>query len=387
MLAPPGAEAPSEGVPFRGSLRGFCHDCGLEIIARHLEDGNFECPTCGESCVECPYESFEHWQGTWDITLEDGSAGLLAIAEGGSAVLTWGSRGTTAARLLWAPDDHEGFTMRLEGHTHEPAQMHLRLDGDAGIAIRRERIQDGTVVTGRGHPSRAGSASADSRATAAAANPEWARSMNSMFANIAAALATFDEDHSTDDEVLPSMTGTDGNAGAADYSALQQIDMSALQETLDQGLGHMATAILGLRPAEADHFRRLARSGPLLRAVAEHLRGLPIGMRDLHLEQLLGPLPVTPHLQQQDQAVPMEVVTGWLEAHGFETFDDLEPDWQCPICFDTEMKDLVATCQNSHGRLVHVFHRQCIASWLGKRNQCPTCRRAPVVTEASAQST
>lgn len=63
-----------------------------------------------------------------------------------------------------------------------------------------------------------------------------------------------------------------------------------------------------------------------------------------------------------------------------------DPDWMCPICSEG------VEAEDSNGWLVricggagpadgqdHVYHEACLRRWLLTKNQCPVCRRAPVI--------
>lgn len=85
--------------------------------------------------------------------------------------------------------------------------------------------------------------------------------------------------------------------------------------------------------------------------------------------------------QEQRQAVPEALLTEWLgsRACGEPELKSLEADWQCPICFDNAREELIWTCRD--GSALHSFHQECLERWLQRRNECPTCRRTPLVQQ------
>jgi len=72
----------------------------------------------------------------------------------------------------------------------------------------------------------------------------------------------------------------------------------------------------------------------------------------------------------------------WMDAAALDpaAAAGLDSEWQCPICFDSNRKEeLVAMCRDEDGRPMHTFHSSCATNWLDHKNECPACRRSPIV--------
>mmetsp|Transcript_5644 Transcript_5644/g.15416 ORF Transcript_5644/g.15416 Transcript_5644/m.15416 type:complete len:455 (+) Transcript_5644:128-1492(+) len=427
-------DAPAAALP----LRGFCHQCEREVIPRALdEDESFECPHCQESCVECPYTSYEMWEGVWQVRLANGRSHRLTVdAEGAATIL--GQQPSTAtgaapleASLVWAPTEHEGFLMRLDGPALRAAGVreHLGLDMESSGSLRvRYESADGVVL---------GSARRGNASGAVVGN--WMEAMDALMGTIE------DLEHDggggeaegpmavdADRGVAAGAPGAPGAAGAAGPEPAQ---VARVQRALDRGLEQMAANWPGLGGADRDEMRRqlqqftaplagiLAQNGPLVASLgapqaggagapagaAGHPGGpgvifAPIGLPGGQLPGLqglfggMGMLDPTlaaafglgPPWQMgagggtntEHAGAPEADVASWLENRGIDAAlaaGQLEPEWQCPICFDSSLKDLVAVCRDDAGRTVHAFHKECVANWLVRRSECPSCRRTPVV--------
>jgi hypothetical protein len=42
----------------------------------------------------------------------------------------------------------------------------------------------------------------------------------------------------------------------------------------------------------------------------------------------------------------------------------------------------VEVCKDTNGLGVHLFHKKCMLDWVTRSNECPSCRRAPLVDMA-----
>lgn len=349
------------GLTVTRPLRGFCHECSVEVVPAELPDDSFECPLCHEACVECPYESFEHWQGTWIVTFENGSMSRLTIDEHGLASFGAGN----SEQLLWAPHEHEGFLLRL-GERH-----HLRLES-GGTLLFRCVLPSGRVIHGRGQR-----------------NVTVPGALNSVVGNLVDVMGTLAE-AGTDwgDEPMTQAEGAEGNE-ASDLTPENDARRQELHRALDEGLQDLADHWPGLADADRQRLRAQMRqvATPLVGALANNAP----------LMQALGgafamPFPpeffvMGPQPAPTDQAAPPALVKRWLDQQACSR-ESLAQDWQCPICFEGDSEELVAICRDvASGRVVHAFHRPCVASWLAKSNDCPTCRRRPIVTEEAVDAT
>ena len=54
--------------------------------------------------------------------------------------------------------------------------------------------------------------------------------------------------------------------------------------------------------------------------------------------------------------------------------DDKDPLQSCSICFLKFNKEEVV-CQSNDSACQHIYHKECMESWLLKHDQCPICRR------------
>lgn len=349
-------------------LRGFCYECEREVVPVPTEDEGFQCPLCQEACVECPYESFERWEGAWQLRLANGRVSQMTVDEHGCVDFGPSGPGPVAVRrvgrLRWAPTEHEGFLMRLEGH---PSGGHLHLgpapdggeDGGAEASDRlRVRHEAGEVVLD-GVAERAEDASLVG--------------------------------------LLDSILGR--AAEPAGPGAAAQPRLRNLHRFLDQGLEQLAAQLAGPGSAPGPEREQMVQqlrqlTAPFLDALArpEGGPGGPGGRNAPGASQFdftqflnqsffdLDPNVFGQHMQEQRHsgAAPA-AAAAWLQTRSIDGVEDLESDWQCPICFDGEPRDLVAVCRDERGRTLHAFHRPCVEAWLVRRDECPSCRRSPVV--------
>jgi len=346
-------------------LRGFCHACEAEIIPQDLAGGEYQCPTCQESCVECPYESYDRWDGLWDIRYADGTTRQYEIDEMGFVhLLDAEGEPQSTTRLMWAMKDGVGC-MRI--HAGAGVLEYLRQDEVGNLIVSQHR-PDGTVLAGVG---------------------------------------LIDGDDGDDE---PMTDGQEGNG-------------EDFRVALEQGLEQLAGSWPGMSAQDRDRMRNsmqqfsgelsqmLSQNRPLMEAVQQMQQqarqarspdgGPPApalgGMFAMQLgpggpplfnifgpEQWLGPHPwVLPsEARRQQEGVPMQEAVEWLRSRAVLDVKDFEADWQCPICFDSSTEDLVAVCRDSDGKASHVFHCECVADWFVRRDECPSCRRTPVVRES-----
>jgi len=332
-------------------LRGFCHECAVEVVPAELPDDSFECPRCREACVECPYESFEHWQGTWIVTFENGSMSRLTIDEHGFASFGPGN----SEQLLWAPHEHEGFLLRL-GETY-----HLRRES-AGTLTLRHVLPSGQVIHGRGQH----------RVTVPGALTSVVGNLVDVMGNLAEA---------------GTIRGDEPMTEASALTTENTHRRQELHRALDEGLQDLADHWPGLADADRQRLRAqmrqvasplvgaLANNGPLMQALGGAF-AMPFPPEFF----AMGPQPTS-----TDQAAHPALVARWLDQQACSR-ESLAQDWQCPICFEGDSEELVAICRDVSGRVVHAFHRPCVANWLAKSNDCPACRRRPIVTEESVDT-
>lgn len=364
-----GAIAPGPLQP----LRGFCHQCEEEVVPVEVGENEFECPYCQESCVECPYDSFELWEGVWQVLLTDGQEHQLDVNASGAAVISGRGLGPEACQLVWAPLDHQGYLMRLD--TEEPggsgASEHLFPMPGGDLCVRYQR-PDGVVLEGQ-------------------------------------ARRDFGSTGAGDASVADAM-----GAGYADLVGVQD---HHLQEAVDAGLEQLAAHWPGLSDEDREEMRQHLRqlTLPLSGVLAHHEAisaqyGVPGQLAPGLVFAALGPgglpvwSPLGPRAAAWGPALPglafgsmpplhggaaEAAVSAWLDSRSFDgkaAGAELEQDWQCPICFDGATTELVAVCRDDAGRTVHAFHKRCVAGWLVRRDECPSCRRTPLV-EAPAEAT
>lgn len=66
----------------------------------------------------------------------------------------------------------------------------------------------------------------------------------------------------------------------------------------------------------------------------------------------------------------------------------LEADTNCTICLEKIVPEDQAPCEGEKPRTLdcsHIFHRECIGSWLVQRHNCPLCRTAVTVDTPEAR--
>jgi len=62
-----------------------------------------------------------------------------------------------------------------------------------------------------------------------------------------------------------------------------------------------------------------------------------------------------------------------------------EQDWSCGICFETFRINDIVSC-SSTSECDHVYHRDCIDSWLLRHEDCPICRRRYLLVDYTRQA-
>lgn len=354
----------SASSPPGAPLRGMCYDCAVEVVPIQLATEEFQCPLCRETAIECPYESFDRWSGFWHVSYSNGTESHFVVDDRGSCLLmrpSAGGVGAVAVPLLWAPcDAEEGFQMRVDG-LHGPGTVeYLRLDpADGNVLFLRQQAPNGVVVQGTAR-----------------------------------------------------RAGEEGEAGPAEELADEAMfstgDVQDLGRALDRGLDQLMMNWPGLSGADREEMQRqlrqwtaplaglLAQNPQLANAVAQqqHRAAAPgEAAADFgalfDLQQVFGPLDMAffgaglGQGQGQGGArragVEEAVASSWLAGRALAGGEAPEADWQCPICFDSTATELVAVCKDEGGKALHVFHKQCVQDWLVRRDECPSCRRTPVV--------
>jgi len=350
----------------------------MEVVPLDRE-GEFECPRCQERCVECPYESFENWAGTWTLRFGDGPASEVTIAEDGGVLVRSGTgQSADSAQLVWAPFDHEGFLMRLDGRL-QGLREHLRPDPELGGITIRSEGEDGVVTMGKLERALPGGF-ASGRPTSVVGAVE------SFVNGLMEAMGGMED---VEDQDMTEAGGTDADGDPGD-----------MHRAVHHGFHHLAHWH-GLTGSDEEHMRQHLQqlTAPLVRDL-EQLRqlgqmvhlgehgafahagaaGMPFAF---NLTQLLThDLGMNSAGQRAERGgVPEATAAAWLESRRLSP-SEVEPDWHCPICFDSDTstrEELVAVCQDEQGHANHVFHKQCVQDWLIRRNECPSCRRTPVV--------
>lgn len=279
--------------------------------------------------------------------------------------------GASTAPLVWAPHDHDGFLMRLQGHRREAVCDYLGPDPETGGLRVRHQAEDGSVVAGFAR--RAG----------------MGIGIMPRFGPQVTALGQVDADTERGQLAFGPGSGVLRERGG-DGPAARHI-----QQALEQGLDHMTVGWPGLSEEERVRMRLQLQQWtvPLAGALSQHppLAQALVGQGGhgggpafiLNFEQLFGFLEAQGHASVEHTGVPENVLMSWLDSKAVRNTEELEPDWQCPICFDGSLEGLVACCR-ANDQSIHAFHRECIKDWLLRRNECPTCRRNPLVEEDSS---
>lgn len=338
-------------------VRGFCHECSKEVAARELADESFECQLCREPYVECPYDSFENWEGSWQIQYQNGYVNTLTISSSGSCVLACRDPhgGQGSANLQWAPEEHEGFLMRLEGHYRPGVVEHLRQED--GLLHIRHATGEGGVVHAEGRK-------VDPTATPVQApvsldnlfrvsrNGQNQEIDFSMMAGVVSNFLDGFVEALPDDEAGPN-DGPNGILGA-----------------VERGFARVAAQTPGL--SEAERQALAEGSARLVAPLAQNFMfGGMIGRRER---------------QRPQTAVSEEAASHWIEVNTIAE-DALYPEWSCPICYDGSTEDVVLLCGDlREGERVHAVHGACVLPWLVKRDECPVCRRTPIVGDTQPEN-
>jgi len=77
--------------------------------------------------------------------------------------------------------------------------------------------------------------------------------------------------------------------------------------------------------------------------------------------------------------IDAESVNNFLNSDQVVQGETMAEDWVCSICTDSttansaESSPIVDICAG------HQFHRNCLREWLKRRNNCPLCRREPII--------
>lgn len=160
-----------------------------------------------------------------------------------------------------------------------------------------------------------------------------------------------------------------------------------LRDQLERGLGQLAQQWPGISDAERQrmHEQLLQWTAPLANVLAEHPPMMQVFSHQVDgsgfagvnfMQQFFGPMAGAPRASAGRTGAPAASVSAFLDSRATGE-DTVEDSWQCPICFDGTKQELVAICRG--GGPTHAFHRECVEPWLLRRNDCPTCRREPVV--------
>eukprot|EP00927_Polykrikos_kofoidii_P011446 TRINITY_DN14865_c0_g1_i10.p1 TRINITY_DN14865_c0_g1~~TRINITY_DN14865_c0_g1_i10.p1 ORF type:complete len:418 (+),score=64.49 TRINITY_DN14865_c0_g1_i10:62-1255(+) len=382
--------------------RGYCHQCEAEVVATELEGGEFECPHCRESCVESPYDSFEQWEGTWQVRYDNGYTNSFTITDDGLLTLARvDDAGSGETHLVWVGNyDVRGsdglFQMRLEGHYRAGVVEYFRRDIEAETdnIVIHHITENGTIVHGTAWHEEDGSQASDG----------LARVMDAMISGLAG-----------------GAVGAARAPGEADAAmSPEESEIQDLHRSVQSSLAQLAGQWPGLPGGERDWMRDqmqqwsvplagvISRHRPVLQALSHQMRIRPGSgggagggatggnLGALHFGQIFqtadGFFMRLPREQQEHTGVSRAKAAAWLDARSVDgsavavaaesgTVEDGE--WQCPICFDCSTSELVGVCTDAAGKPAHIFHRQCVLDWLIRRDECPTCRRTPLVEEPS----
>lgn len=93
----------------------------------------------------------------------------------------------------------------------------------------------------------------------------------------------------------------------------------------------------------------------------------------IHLSRFDFVIPI-PQVDMDDRRSGLrdEDVAWWLSAEKRQVVEVPE-SWACAVCTDGQNDDRMvdAGC--------HVYHESCLRGWLVRKNNCPVCRRSPIV--------
>mmetsp|Transcript_17975 Transcript_17975/g.30593 ORF Transcript_17975/g.30593 Transcript_17975/m.30593 type:complete len:80 (+) Transcript_17975:1327-1566(+) len=51
-------------------------------------------------------------------------------------------------------------------------------------------------------------------------------------------------------------------------------------------------------------------------------------------------------------------------------------DSSCCICMEDYADDTEVIALDCQDKVKHVFHKECLVSWVSQKNQCPMCRKS-----------
>jgi len=306
--------------------RGFCHLCQAEVRAQEMEDGNFQCSSCLESTVECPYESLENWEGGWRFCVAEATFLQLDISSDGAVTVTRHPRsffgeGEHRCHLRWAPSSDDHYNWQLD---MPDVRCRFESPNQEVFGAQQTVLETGEVSRGTMHRS---------------SSETEEEEEESEYVDLLAIARMF--------RFGSARSSNSGPAG-------QPNPQSSL-------LMNAIASLDALHPQVFQHFRG---DLDLVESIFE------IAMRRNAREAALQP---------ERLGASRTQVRHWLAGAAIEHVAGLESDWQCPICFDGCTDDLVAMCKDDDGKPMHYFHSECVSGWLVRRDECPTCRRTPIV--------
>jgi len=388
-------------------LRGFCHLCDCEIAALAVGDDAFQCPYCDEQAVECPYTSYEHWQGTWVLDFHDGATtNQLQIDEAGLAVLSVAGQRGQCKELIWAPHSEE-YLMRLEHHHPEldgvvdslGFEPGPSLGGQLGLLVHRQ-FEDGSSQLGR--------ATRRSRRQRRLRPAEQRGVFGRLFGDLMSTFTGAGREPPAEEDASEPPSADEPEREGLPMTDDARRFRQATQESLDRWVEQMAVAGPAARFSDAERARMQQQMRQAMRPFVDLMTSDPALMQILREQgQLVQPIPIPvvppnpefqhvfAHLffddddfnrtqrQGTQSAVPERIVAKWLDERAAAETPEVDGDWVCPICFDSSMEDVIVICK-ADDKAQHSFHRDCIQGWLVRRNECPTCRRTPLIQPGAA---